>query len=474
MLAQTPLTLNQVLEIAQDQSLDAFRAKTIYLSDYWAYQSYKSGQLPHLDWDIDAVDYSRSMVSRYDYDNDIDVYREQQTFGSYTELSLSQSIVATGGTISLESDIYRLQSYSDDITTSWSSTPVRIALSQPLFGYNSYKWEKKISPLEFEKAKQEYIQSIQETNIEASQLFFNLILAQVSCDIAKNTVATSDTLYQIGLKRFDIASIQHEELLDLELSKFNTEIELAQAEKALEKARFNLVSYLGMDMDEDIQPEIPEIMNGLYIDQKIAFEFAKRLNPEILELRQDELEAESSLDEAIKDARISASLYVSYGLNQTADNFDDVYVDPIGQQNVSLSMSIPIMDWGDRKGQKQMAQKEKEVVDIEVKQALLDFEQEVKLKVIDFNLQGKVVYSAARANDLAQQSYELTKKRFVLGQVDVLKLTSSMNARQSAHEKYINSLATYWKYFYEVQELTLYDFLNQQTLEEDFEKLINE
>jgi outer membrane protein TolC len=218
---------------------------------------------------------------------------------------------------------------------------------------------------------------------------------------------------------------------------------------------------------------MPGTLDKLYIDEAQAFEIARRLNPEILQLRQKELEAARSLEQAVKDSRFNANLDMSYGLNQSSQTFDDVYRNPLDQQMVGVSVSIPLLDWGNSKGRKKMAQSQKEVVDIEVEQALLDFEQQVRLKVIDFNLQGKVVASAARADDLAMQSFEVTKKRFILGKVDVLRLTTAMKNRQMARERYINSLATYWRYFYEVQEITLYDFVNGVSIEEDFEILIN-
>ena len=472
--AQTKLTMSEVLDIANRQSLDAFRAKNMFLASYWDYQSYKSRQLPHLSWQINPATYNRRMTIRYDYENDVDVYRQQQTLSSYSELSLSQNIVATGGKVYLESDIYRLQNFNDENYSTWSSTPFRVGINQPLFGFNSFKWEKKISPIKFEKAKQTYIRSVQTMNQKAVNLYFNLILANVRRDIAQQHVTTADTLYKTGQARFEIASIQHEELLDLELSKFNAKIDLAQAEKSLEKARFNLSSFLGMNNTEKIIPEIPGSLPELIIDQELAFEMAQTLNPEILSLRQKELQAEQTLDRAVKNARFNANLNLSYGLNQSSEELNQVYNDPLDQQMENVSINIPLLDWGDRKGQKQMAQKQKEVVDIEVKQSMLDFEQEVKLKVIDFNLQGQVVASAAKADTLASQSYELTQRRFLLGKADVLKLTSSMSARQRAREKYITSLATYWQYYYQVQGLTLFDFKNRRTLEEDFKKLIEE
>ena len=225
--AQTKLTMSEVLDIANRQSLDAFRAKNMFLASYWDYQSYKSRQLPHLSWQINPATYNRRMTIRYDYENDVDVYRQQQTLSSYSELSLSQNIVATGGKVYLESDIYRLQNFNDENYSTWSSTPFRVGINQPLFGFNSFKWEKKISPIKFEKAKQTYIRSVQTMNQKAVNLYFNLILANVRRDIAQQHVTTADTLYKKGQARCEIASIQHEELLDLELSKFNSKIDLA-------------------------------------------------------------------------------------------------------------------------------------------------------------------------------------------------------------------------------------------------------
>jgi len=329
-----------------------------------------------------------------------------------------------------------------------------------------------ISPFNYEKARQEFIQSEQVLNKKAVALYFSLLLAKVRKEIAAQHVASADTLYAIGLKRFDIASVQKEELLNLELSKFNSKITLAQAEKYLEKARFNLNSFLGFSTDAQIEPVLPTMHNGLLVDAPTAVELALMNNPDVLTLRQKELNANRTLDQAVRTSRFSANVSASYGLNQSSSTFNDVYRDPLDQQMVGMSLSIPILDWGDSKGKRQMAQKQKEIVDIEVKQALIDFRQEVTLKVIDFNLQAQVVASSAKADSLARESFELTKRRFVLGNADVLKLTSAMAAQQQASEKYVTSLATYWNYFYEVMELTLYDFVNRKTLSANFDALV--
>lgn len=471
--SQNELTMHEVMLLARKQSLDAYRTKNIFNASYWEFQSYKSGMLPHLNWYMNPVNYNRRMTVRYDYENNVDVYREQQTLSSYTGLNLSQVITATGGRVFVETDVYRLQNYNSDQVNSYNTTPFRIGLSQPIGAYNSYKWQKKISPLKYEKAKQEYIRSVQQINSKVVNLYFGLLLAHSQKNIAAMNVETAENLYKIGKKRFEIASVQHEELLDLELSKFNSSIELAQAEKDLEKARFNLLSFIGMEAESTIQPVLPGIVDHLQINAGEAWDLTQRLNPEMMGMKQRILEAESALERANRSSRFNADLNLSYGLNQTADNLGNAYRDPLDQQMVSLNVNIPLLDWGNAKGQRQMAHSQKQVAEIEVKQAMLDFEQEVKLKVIDFNLQSQVVQSAVKADSLAAQSYEVTKQRFVMGKVDVLRLTYAMKNSQQAKEAYINSLATYWRYLFEVQEITLFDFVNGVSIDEDFELLIN-
>ena len=470
---QKKVTLTEVMNLAKQVSLDAFKAKNMYLAGYWEYQSYRARQLPNINLQLTPSSYNRMMTKRYDFENDVEVYREQQTLNSYSNISLSQNIPLTGGRIYFDSDFSRLVNFGNDKLTTYSVTPIRIGLEQPLFGFNRLKWEKKISPLQFEKAKQDYIHSQQESNIKALGLYFDLLLAIKKREIAESNYITADTLHMFGIRRFDIASIQQEELLDLELSKFNAEIELAQAEKDLEKSRFSLNSFLLFDENVLLIPSLPSVEEGLQISISEAVNNAINNNPEMLNLKQQELEAEQSLDKANKESRFSVNVSASYGLNQKAGTFNEAYQNPLDQQMVMLSLDIPILDWGERKGNKQMALKNKEVVDIEVRQASIDFQQKIALKVIDFNLQEKQLQSAAKADIIAQKSYELTKKRFMLGKADVLKLNNAMKARQIAAEKYITSLFTYWKYYYEVQQLTLYDFRNGVAIEEDFDSLLN-
>jgi outer membrane protein TolC len=138
-----------------------------------------------------------------------------------------------------------------------------------------------------------------------------------------------------------------------------------------------------------------------------------------------------------------------------------------------VNFSIPILDWGERRGNIKTARMNKDVAEIELPQDADKFKQEITQKVLDFNLQKDLVEGAFKTSEIARESYQITEKRFALGNSDYLRLTSSRQAWQSATEQYIQSLLNYWRLYYEVQQLTLYDFMNNVPLTQDFDKVLN-
>ena len=74
------LDLQHTIEIANDSSLSAFRYQNMYLSGYWEFRTYKANRLPSLTLDLTPAKYYRYITQRYDSNEDMDVYREQQMF----------------------------------------------------------------------------------------------------------------------------------------------------------------------------------------------------------------------------------------------------------------------------------------------------------------------------------------------------------------------------------------------------------
>lgn len=467
------LTLEDVINLASQQSLDAFRNKNMYLASYWEFRNFKADKLPGLSLQANLLDFNRSMQKVYNYDENRDEYKSRRFLDSEMAMSLGQNVALTGGRIFAQSELNLTQDMSGDKLTSWTSTPISIGLNQPLNGYNQLRWRAKIEPVKFEQAKQEYIQSKESLAIKATRRFFDLVDAQIEVSISRINLANADTLYKLGSGRFQAGTITQDDLLNLELSQMNARLSLNRALLELERAQADLNTFLGFEKETRVECIVPPTLSGLTIDASDALSMAIKNNPTMLNHRQRLLEEDRKVKQAEAQNGINADLYALYGLNQNAESFDEVYMNPLERQRFRVGLNIPILDWGKKKGQLAMARSTREVVKTSINQERIDFEQNVIINVMEFNLQEEQVKNTAKADTIAQMGYDVTKQRFLIGKLDVTKLNLARNDQEQARRAYINSLRSYWTYFFTLRELTLFDFEKRIPLSEDFERLLN-
>ena len=139
------------------------------------------------------------------------------------------------------------------------------------------------------------------------------------------------------------------------------------------------------------------------------------------------------------------------------------------QEMVSVSVSIPLVDWGVRKGKYNMARNNLNVVKTSARQSEISIEEEVIMTVSDFNVQQALVASAEEALDLAILAYNETRQRFIIGKADINSLTLSLNRQKEAQRNYISALQDYWLNYYKIRKLTLHDFASGFSLSEKFD-----
>lgn len=452
------LTLRRTIEMANDSSLQAFRVKNLYLSSYWSYRSYKAARLPSLSMDLTPASYNRYIRQRYDSQENVDVYRAQQMYSASGSLNITQNFDPLGGTFYLETGLEYMRNFGDYTGNQFSSIPVRLGYRQNLIGYNAFKWDRKIEPLKFEKAKKELIQGMEGVAESAVNYYFALALAQEEYRLAVNNLASCDTLYIAGERRFRIQAISEADLLTLKLDKVNAQNTLENARISLKRAMFSLANFLGMEQNTEITVTLPMTPLAQEISVEVALNQARLNNPELLQHKQNILEAERELSRTTMESRFNANLNASIGFNQVAPTFAGAYNNLLRQDLVSLTISIPIIDWGVRKGRVNMALNNLNVVEIAAKQQELSVEEDVVMTVSDFNIQQRLVSSALEALDLADIAYERTKQRFLIGKADLNSLTLAQSRQQSANTNYIRSLQNYWLSYYRLRKLTLYDF----------------
>ena len=320
--------------------------------------------------------------------------------------------------------------------------------------------------MRYEEARKTYVETLELVAATATQKFFDLATAQSNLEIATTNYAHADTLYAYAQGRYDIGTISENEMLQLEVNKLNEETNCMNARIEVENAMQELRSYLGIREDTDLQVVVDDSIPDFIVNLEEALLLANANSPDILNMQRRQLESESNVANARANAGLKADIYLRFGLTQTGDKLRDAYRDPLDQQYVSLSISLPILDWGRGKGQVRVARSNRDLVRTQVEQDKTDFQLNVRKLVKQFNLQGQRVRIAARTDRTAQRRAEVARRLYLLGKSSVLDLNASVSEKDAARRNYIASLNEYWSLFYTLRSLTLYDFEHGRTLED--------
>lgn len=463
------LALDDAIAIARQQSPDALTAKHRFRVSYWQFKSYRASYLPSIVLSGYVPDFNKSIQSIPTTEG-TEFYEKSENW-LYAGLSIKQKIGPTGGILSLNTDLGRLDNFIKD-SSSYASNLLNITYQQPLFQYNEYKWERKLEPIKYTEAKKKYLEEMEDVALTTANYFFNLLEAQIRIKIAEINEANYDTLFKIAQGRYNLGKIAENELLQLELQYLRASAALEEAGLEIENQLFQFKSYLRIKDGRDIQLLSPSDITPFFVNAIKALEEARENSSTALSFDRRLMEAKSEVDRARLDERFDASLYAVYGLSNSTQSFQGLNVNPSDNQQVKLGITLPILDWGVARGKIKMAQSNQEIVRTSVEQEQLDFNQEIYLKVARFNLQYNQVLIAAKSDTVAQKGYDITKARYLIGKISITDLNIAQAEADNSKQGYYNALGSYWRYFYELRKMTLYDFKTKMPIMVDFDELL--
>ena len=468
------LTFDEVIKLAEDQSPNALIAKHRFRSSYWQFRAYQAQFRPTLLLRGSLPGYSNGFDKVYDSNTDQYTYVPKNTISNSGTLSLTQAIGFSGTSISLQSAINHLYDFSKTalFPRQYNITPVSINLTQPIRQYNTLRWQKKIEPVKYDAAKKSYLANIEGVHISAVTNFFSLALAQINKQISEMNYSNADTLYRIAKGRYQLGTIAEDELLQMQLSWLNAETARKQADMNLRDREIRLRSFLGYNENVRIELVLPNKIPDLQVDMKEVLDLALQNNPDLLNQQINVLNAQSNVAQARASMGLNASLNASLGMSQRGSDFVNTLQNPNQSQTVNIGFVLPILDWGRGRGNYKMAKSSLELTQVQVKQALTDFQQNLFLDVEQFNLQKSQVAIAAKSDTVAMKRYEVTKQRFLIGKIAVLDLNDADSRKDQNKRAYVMALQDYWNYFYNMRSLTLFDFINRKPLETDYDKLL--
>ena len=466
------MNLSETIHIARNQSVEALEARQAFISTYWAYRSYKASRLPSFYMYGNLMNFDRSLTLLQNPEDGTLNYVSSNNLQNSVGLQVNQNITFTGGTLSVATDLSRIDQFGMNKSLTWYSRPVTVSYYQPLFTYNQFKWDKKIEPKEYEKGKREYLERMEDVTIDAVYAYHNLLLAKTNNAISKSNFQNSGNMLKIAGERLQLGDVTKAEYLQLELRVLNDSISINETAVAVRQAQMQLNSLLGYDESYEIIPDAEDRLPDIQMDYELVME--KSLNNYSFSLRNELslLNAESDVAYAKASRGFSFSLNARFGMSQTGPEFSQAYKDLLDQETVGITFSIPIFDWGLGKGKVQKAKAAQEVVRAQVQQSENDYRRQLYTAVNQFNNQRQQCLVSRKAMFIASERYELTMHRFREGNASVTDLNMAQSENDSALRQYISDLCNFWIYYYTLRQHTLYDFIKGCDLEIDIYEMV--
>jgi outer membrane protein TolC len=376
-------------------------------------------------------------------------------------LYASQAISATGGRVFVQSDLQRFDDFTNEAKL-YNGLPIRIGIEQPIFGYNPFKYGNKLADLQLEESRKQYNLDVERALLSATELYFNVLIAAENKSIAITNRAVNKGLLDITYERYKLGKVSKDEKLQLEIELKNSELNSTQAAYAHNFALSQLYTYLGLTPDTSAVLQLPDDLPPFSIDMSELEAAVVSNSPLILAFYRRTLDADDFIAQQKADYGIKTHLFASYGYARGSQKLADVYQNPFDEQQVRLSISIPLVDWGRKKSAIRIAQLQQINEGNKIAQEELELKNNMRQAVyVLIQLQNEVELLRAIV-ETANQRSEISNQRYVLGDISITDLTIAQREKDKTRREYVTALRNYWVAYYQLRAITGYDISSKK------------
>lgn len=447
--------MSSIIQQAQSRSPRYRLAETQRNISAYQYLEFRSSLRPQVSIYGNLPVYSKAYNSVLQPDGTIKFLPVKQNY-SNVGFSLSQQLPFSGGEFSLNTDLSQFYDFQSK-TRQYNGTPVFLRLSQPLFGFNSLKWQKIIEPIKLEESQQEFVSEMENIAHEAVGLYFKALEAQSNISIAEINLRNTLENFEIEKKRVALGTTTEDKVLQLQLQSLHSRQELDNARYQYAVAQSELKTFTGNNDEKDMSLILPEKIPIFTPDIGKAIECVRKYRPEFRAFERKKKEAQRDVAKA-KAEKQQVNLSASYGFNRAADHIGTIYSDPKDQQKFSIGFNIPIVDWGRRNARYKTARELEKFVSYSNELEEASMVQEVTALVRNFELLKSNINVAAITDSVASRRYVIANSLYQLGKLTITDLNNAQVDKDNSRRSYIAALREYWSAYYLLRKLTLYDF----------------
>ncbi len=393
----------------------------------------------------------------YDLDQKFWTTKNLKTAGNF---NISQRLPWTDGTVSLTNTLFWQQSsiekYSQ--TTSKFNNNVNLQFDQPIFTYNKMKLELNSLRLSFENSQLNYNLQMLQLEKSVTQQFYQVYSAQMRLQISLEEYNNQKANYEIIKNKVAGGLSALKELYQAELNLASSKSTWENGQVSLDNAKDNFKMLIGMDIFSEVSVLADPVVDSVPVnlDQAIKYALDNRM-----ELRQRQItveNAQQSLTQTMAFNSFQGNVSLAVGLVGDNTNAAKIFSSPTDNEQVALSLQIPIFDWGERKARIKASQ-----TSIESAKVNLDDQRNTIIQTVRQsyrNLQNLLTQISIAQQNVrnAQLTYDINKEIYLNGDLTGMDLNLFQSQLSSKKLDLITAQINYKNEILNMKIQTLYDW----------------
>lgn len=454
--AQKVLTLVEAQKIAESQSPDIRSLELSVKRMRERLLAKKASLKTHFNLSLTPFSYNQGRT----FNNLVNVWNTTEEKSSSGNFIVSQPIPWTDGTLFFRNEFSWQESYSEytNMQNKSFKNNMYFSLHQPFFTYNRTKMELNELRLDLENTTLNYIINKLAMERIVAQAFYRVYQAKMSLQVAKDEYENYKSSYEIKKNKVSAGIAAEEDLYQAEHDLANSEAGVYSAEVELDNAKDDLKRMIGISLDENIYVTADVAYEPVIVDLSMAINHGLKNRMELRQKKISLIEAQQNLIKTKAQNEFKGSVDLSFGLIGTNEMFNSIYDAPTDNKGVTVSLNIPLWDWGEKEHNINASE-----AAIESEELSFDDQQKtiiISIRKVYRNLKNlkNQINSAEKQIKNAQLTYDINLERYKSGDLTGMQLSQYQTQLSQAKQSHVNALINYKLELLKLKIETLYDF----------------
>ena len=208
----------------------------------------------------------------------------------------------------------------------------------------------------------------------------------------------------------------------------------------------------------------PDSIPNVDADAELAVKEALRNSSVMEQGTLDDVQSKRLLSAAKLSNQFNASVRATFGFNQTASAFNEAYQSPLGRQALSVSVSLPMMQWGAGHADVEAAKADEQRTASNNKVRRDALVEDARFSALQLQQAQRNILISAKADTVAEKQFDVARNRYIIGKITNTDLYTAQTEKDAAVLAYVQALRSYWTAYYHLRRVTLYDFAKKQEM----------